>query len=227
MSPWFTRAPSPKGISSIFAETRAEILAMLLAARVPGALTTRTISPTEAFSITTAAPRERSAASFCSLVIVGNRNKPAPPHTMSTTTPMPTTHFSTRQNLPTVASPHADPRVPILPDPHPRPDPRASNSARAWARLNFYAPTLAAFRPRTTCLRPPHPVRLVFGSGHPTISVPARPGAVHLARRVLHDEYFKRAKAEGYLARSAYKLLQIQEAKRLIRTGQRVLDLGC
>ncbi len=48
-----------------------------------------------------------------------------------------------------------------------------------------------------------------------------------MARRVLHDEYFKRAKAEGYLARSAYKLLEIQERRRIMRAGDRVLDLGC
>ncbi len=48
-----------------------------------------------------------------------------------------------------------------------------------------------------------------------------------MARRVLHDQYFKKAKAEGYLARSAYKLAEIQERKRLIRSGGRVLDLGC
>lgn len=44
---------------------------------------------------------------------------------------------------------------------------------------------------------------------------------------MLHDEYFKRAKAEGYVARSAYKLLEIQDRHRLIRAGMRVLDLGC
>ena len=48
-----------------------------------------------------------------------------------------------------------------------------------------------------------------------------------MARRVLHDEFFRRAKAEGYLARSAYKLLELNEKKRLIRPGDRVLDLGC
>lgn len=48
-----------------------------------------------------------------------------------------------------------------------------------------------------------------------------------VTRRRLHDQYFKRAKREGYLARSAYKLLEIQEKKRLIRPGDRVLDLGC
>ena len=46
-------------------------------------------------------------------------------------------------------------------------------------------------------------------------------------RRVLHDEYFKRAKAEGYLARSAYKLKEIQERNRLIKPGMAVVDLGC
>ncbi len=48
-----------------------------------------------------------------------------------------------------------------------------------------------------------------------------------MARRVLHDQYFRRAKEEGYLARSAYKLEQIQEKKRLLRPGDLVLDLGC
>jgi len=48
-----------------------------------------------------------------------------------------------------------------------------------------------------------------------------------MARRILHDRFFKQAKAEGYLARSAYKLQQINEAKRLIRKHERVLDLGC
>lgn len=48
-----------------------------------------------------------------------------------------------------------------------------------------------------------------------------------MARRVLHDTFFKQAKAEGYLARSAYKLVQIQESRKVIRAGDRVLDLGC
>jgi 23S rRNA (uridine2552-2'-O)-methyltransferase len=46
-------------------------------------------------------------------------------------------------------------------------------------------------------------------------------------RRVLHDEFFKKAKAEGYLARSAYKLKEIQERHRILRSGMRVVDLGC
>lgn len=45
--------------------------------------------------------------------------------------------------------------------------------------------------------------------------------------RKLHDEYFKKAKVDGYLARSAYKLLEIDEKKNLIRKGDCVLDLGC
>ncbi|MBU6412804.1 MAG: RlmE family RNA methyltransferase [Planctomycetes bacterium] len=45
--------------------------------------------------------------------------------------------------------------------------------------------------------------------------------------RQLHDEYFKKAKDEGYLARSAYKLKEIQEKRKLIRSGDAVLDLGC
>ena len=48
-----------------------------------------------------------------------------------------------------------------------------------------------------------------------------------MARRQIHDRYFRQAKAEGYLARSAYKLIEINERKRLIRRGDAVLDLGC
>lgn len=47
------------------------------------------------------------------------------------------------------------------------------------------------------------------------------------SRRVLHDEYFRKAKREGYVARSAYKLLEINQKKHLIQRGNRVLDLGC
>ncbi len=46
-------------------------------------------------------------------------------------------------------------------------------------------------------------------------------------RRELHDPYFRKAKAEGYAARSAYKLLEINERRRLLRPGMTVLDLGC
>jgi 23S rRNA (uridine2552-2'-O)-methyltransferase len=48
-----------------------------------------------------------------------------------------------------------------------------------------------------------------------------------VAQRKLHDRYFRQAKAEGYLARSAYKLTEINDRFRLIRTGARVLDVGC
>jgi 23S rRNA (uridine2552-2'-O)-methyltransferase len=41
------------------------------------------------------------------------------------------------------------------------------------------------------------------------------------------DPWRRRAKREGYRARSAYKLLQIQEKFEMIREGDSVLDLGC
>ena len=41
------------------------------------------------------------------------------------------------------------------------------------------------------------------------------------------DHYFRRAKKEGYSARSVYKLEEIDRRVRLFRPGQRVLDLGC
>jgi 23S rRNA (uridine2552-2'-O)-methyltransferase len=41
------------------------------------------------------------------------------------------------------------------------------------------------------------------------------------------DAFRARAKAEGYPARSVYKLKEIQEKYKLIRPGQRLVDLGC
>jgi 23S rRNA (uridine2552-2'-O)-methyltransferase len=41
------------------------------------------------------------------------------------------------------------------------------------------------------------------------------------------DAYFKKAKREGYLARSAYKLLELNKKYNLIRKNSHVLDLGC
>ncbi|MBS1224539.1 MAG: rRNA methyltransferase [Proteobacteria bacterium] len=40
------------------------------------------------------------------------------------------------------------------------------------------------------------------------------------------DEYVKRAQAEGYRSRAAYKLLEIHEKDHLLRPGQIVVDLG-
>lgn len=40
------------------------------------------------------------------------------------------------------------------------------------------------------------------------------------------DKFFKKAKEQGYRARSAFKLEAIQKRFRLIKTGDKVLDLG-
>jgi 23S rRNA (uridine2552-2'-O)-methyltransferase len=48
-----------------------------------------------------------------------------------------------------------------------------------------------------------------------------------MGKFVLHDPFFKKAKEEGYRARSAYKLKEIQTKFRVFRRGDRVLDLGC
>ena len=43
----------------------------------------------------------------------------------------------------------------------------------------------------------------------------------------VHDKFAKRAKQEGFRARSAYKLLDIQQKYRVMKPGDAVLDLGC
>jgi len=43
----------------------------------------------------------------------------------------------------------------------------------------------------------------------------------------VNDPYVKLAQKEGYRARAAYKLKEIDEAEKLIRPGQIIVDLGC
>ncbi len=44
--------------------------------------------------------------------------------------------------------------------------------------------------------------------------------------RQLNDPYVHKAKAEGYRSRAAYKLIEIDDRHRLLKPGQRVVDLG-
>lgn len=46
-------------------------------------------------------------------------------------------------------------------------------------------------------------------------------------QRQLNDPYVKRAKAEGYRSRAAFKLAEIDERHKLLKPGMRVVDLGC
>ena len=41
-----------------------------------------------------------------------------------------------------------------------------------------------------------------------------------------HDSYYRKAKQEGYRSRAAYKLIELQERYRLLRPGDKVVDLG-
>jgi 23S rRNA (uridine2552-2'-O)-methyltransferase len=44
--------------------------------------------------------------------------------------------------------------------------------------------------------------------------------------RHLNDPYVKQAQKDGYRARSAYKLIELNDKDRLIRPGMRIMDLG-
>jgi 23S rRNA (uridine2552-2'-O)-methyltransferase len=46
-------------------------------------------------------------------------------------------------------------------------------------------------------------------------------------RRKRHDVFFNKAREGGYAARSVFKLEDIDRRYRVIRRGERVLDLGC
>ena len=46
-------------------------------------------------------------------------------------------------------------------------------------------------------------------------------------QRQLNDPYVRRAKAEGYRGRAAFKILELDEKFRFLVPGARVVDLGC
>ena len=46
-------------------------------------------------------------------------------------------------------------------------------------------------------------------------------------QRQLNDPYVKRAKAEGYRGRAAYKILELDDKFRFLVPGARIVDLGC
>lgn len=52
------------------------------------------------------------------------------------------------------------------------------------------------------------------------------PSSQRWLERQLNDPYVARSKQEGYRSRAAYKLLEIDERHKLLKPGQRVVDLG-
>lgn len=51
-------------------------------------------------------------------------------------------------------------------------------------------------------------------------------GQSHWRKNQQSDLYFQKAKADGYRARSAYKLIQINDKFKMLSKGQSILDLG-
>ena len=50
---------------------------------------------------------------------------------------------------------------------------------------------------------------------------------VRWLERHLNDPYVKRAKAEGYRGRAAFKIIELDDKYRFLQPGVRVVDLGC
>ncbi|HMQ57640.1 MAG TPA: RlmE family RNA methyltransferase, partial [Rhizobiaceae bacterium] len=53
-----------------------------------------------------------------------------------------------------------------------------------------------------------------------------KPSSRRWIERQLNDPYVQRAKAEGYRSRAAYKLIEIDDKHRILKKGDRVVDLG-
>lgn len=54
-----------------------------------------------------------------------------------------------------------------------------------------------------------------------------RTSSTRWLERQLNDPYVKRARAEGYRSRAAFKLIEIDERYPILKRGQTVIDLGC
>ncbi len=52
-------------------------------------------------------------------------------------------------------------------------------------------------------------------------------GSTLWLKRQLNDPYVRKAKAEGYRSRAAYKLTELDDKFALLKPGARVVDLGC
>jgi len=54
-----------------------------------------------------------------------------------------------------------------------------------------------------------------------------RSGSTRWLERQLNDPYVRRAKAEGYRGRAAFKLMELDDRYGFLVPGARVVDLGC
>src|ERR1700739_3425181 len=54
-----------------------------------------------------------------------------------------------------------------------------------------------------------------------------KPSSTRWLSRQLNDPYVAAARRLGYRSRAAFKLIELDERFRLLRAGQRVVDLGC
>jgi 23S rRNA (uridine2552-2'-O)-methyltransferase len=66
------------------------------------------------------------------------------------------------------------------------------------------------------------------GSGHTRVKTAKgrKIGSTRWLERQLNDPYVKRAKAEGYRSRAAYKLIELDDRFGFLKGVQRVIDLG-
>jgi len=54
-----------------------------------------------------------------------------------------------------------------------------------------------------------------------------KPSSTRWLQRQLNDPYVRRARAEGYRGRAAFKILELDDKLHFFRPGARVVDLGC
>lgn len=54
-----------------------------------------------------------------------------------------------------------------------------------------------------------------------------RSSSTRWLQRQLNDPYVKRAQAEGYRGRAAYKIMEVDDKYRFLVPGARIIDLGC
>ncbi len=77
------------------------------------------------------------------------------------------------------------------------------------------------------------PTKNTSGRGHRDLTVKVKTArgrklsSTQWLERQLNDPYVKRAKADGYRGRAAYKILELDDKYRFLVPGARIVDLGC
>ena len=111
------------------------------------------------------------------------------------------------------------------------PPPRRPSSKRKRAKSTNIAKTALGAEPEKRSRNKAAPMKGEAGQRDLNVHVKTAKrreyGSTIWLKRQLNDPYVRKAKAEGWRSRAAFKLLELDEKFSLLKPGARVVDLGC